>query len=120
MRLSAGKDFSQPADASMRKSTLTKVIRKNSSGSEEEESKMDEINKSIKMPNEYNPSLYKTLDVDDEVRELFQYIVKWVFLIFFILNSYFQLVFQIYAATIDSGLQIQTFYTRLSASCRRY
>lgn len=77
-RLSAGKDFSLPPDAPVRKSALTKVIRKNSSGSEEEESRNDEISKNIKIPNEYNPSLYQNLDVDDDIRELFQYIVKYM------------------------------------------
>ncbi|XP_044756841.1 intraflagellar transport protein 46 homolog isoform X2 [Coccinella septempunctata] len=78
-RLSAGKDFSIPSDGLLRKSTLTKVMTKNSSGSDEdEESAMEEIHRSIRIPNEYNPSLYQDLDVDDEVRELFQYIVKYM------------------------------------------
>ncbi|KAK9874670.1 hypothetical protein WA026_005491 [Henosepilachna vigintioctopunctata] len=83
-RHSAGKEFSLLSDLSERKSAYrksdsAKVLGKMSSDSDLEDSDNEEVEKkSIKVPNEYNPGLYEDLDVDDEVKELFQYIVKYM------------------------------------------
>lgn len=43
----------------------------------EDSSGDDDDNRRLRIPGEYDPRLYEDLDVDDEIREIFQYITKY-------------------------------------------
>ncbi|KAL3277173.1 hypothetical protein HHI36_012524 [Cryptolaemus montrouzieri] len=80
-KFSDGKEFPLATERKsvLSKSDISKIIRKTSSDSEAEDSDNEEMEKKlIKVPNEYNPTLYQNLDVEEEVKELFQYIVKYM------------------------------------------
>lgn len=76
LKLSASPIISGRKTVVRNRSPLKDKLQHLSSGSESELSENDEEKQDNKMPGEYDPSLYENLQVDDEIKDLFQYIVK--------------------------------------------